>query len=173
LIQYLKGNQEEEDRALLRGEKGPAQMAVEHCKGVDIPPFSPILIVVPSSLVENWTNELKLWGHFSVAIFRGSDRGLALERVRAGMDEILICGKGLFDSSSNSLNSVKWKLIVVDEFHEYKVSMYRMIHMLKWRVMLFRNFLCSYFHSLLHVLKYGKNGKTVAYNCVRKVCSLQ
>jgi SNF2 family DNA or RNA helicase len=125
LIQYLKDNQESGDRALLRGEKASAQMAVEHCEGVDISLWAPILIVVPSSLVENWTNEFKLWGHFSVAIFRGSDRCLALERVRAGMDEILICGKGLFDSSINSLNSVKWKLIVVDEFHEYKVSLYR------------------------------------------------
>jgi SNF2 family DNA or RNA helicase len=81
-----------------------------------------IMIVVPPSVIANWQNELDEWGHFGVAVYQDKGRDTALDRVRIGIDEILICGKSLFSrkDSFEALNAIKWRLIVIDEFHEYK-----------------------------------------------------
>jgi DNA repair and recombination protein RAD54B len=42
--------------------------------------------------------------------------------VRVGIDDILLCGKSMLSQKEffPPLLSVSWKLIVVDEYHEYK-----------------------------------------------------
>jgi len=88
-----------------------------------LPKWAPILIVVPPSVIDNWKNELNAWGHFAVSEFQGDHRMKSLERVKNGMDEILICGKSLFahrNGGFDSINEIPWKLVIVDEFHEYK-----------------------------------------------------
>ncbi|KAL7451003.1 hypothetical protein ACHAWC_002844, partial [Mediolabrus comicus] len=83
---------------------------------VGLPDFAPILVIVPPSVAQNW-------GHFNVApIYGGSSREKALDRIKTGLDFILIVGKSIFSRADDfdALNTVNWKLIIVDEFHEYK-----------------------------------------------------
>jgi len=82
----------------------------------------PILLICPPSVISNWINEFKSWGHFAVETFQGNDRAVALNRVKIGQSEVLLCGKSLFSKEScfSLLKSVQWKLVVVDEYHEFK-----------------------------------------------------
>lgn len=61
-----------------------------------------------------------------MAIFSGPRdvRNQALQKLRDGRAEVLIAAKSLFQeqSSSRDLNEIKWKLVVIDEFHTFKVS---------------------------------------------------
>lgn len=84
--------------------------------------FAPILIIVPPSIISNFLNELNTWGHFAVSVFQGKERMNAIENITNGHDDILIIGKSLLtsDQTINLLQDIQWKLIVVDEFHDYK-----------------------------------------------------
>jgi SNF2 family DNA or RNA helicase len=89
---------------------------------IEQPRFTPILIIVPPSVIDNWQNEFKTWGHFNVGVYKGPSREKALERIQDGRDFILIVGKSLFIRAQDydQLASVQWKLVVVDEYHEFK-----------------------------------------------------
>lgn len=91
--------------------------------------YAPILVIVPPSVIENWLSEFETWGHFAVSKFHGPSRSLALESIRNGWDEIMVCGKSVFSQAEDveAIKMIPWKLIVVDEFHQYKV---RCIHVL-------------------------------------------
>jgi SNF2 family DNA or RNA helicase len=75
-----------------------------------------------SSVIDNWKREFESWGHFAVSLYQGSERVNELERVRVGINDIMICGKALFvdDANLTKMEKVPWKLIIVDEFHEFK-----------------------------------------------------
>lgn len=84
--------------------------------------FSPCLIVVPPSVITNWSNEFNTWGHFAVSTFQDKEkRAEVLDQVKTGMNDVMICGRALFTrpESFAAIKSVEWKMIVVDEFHEY------------------------------------------------------
>ena len=59
------------------------------------------------------------WGHFAVSVYQGADKGKQLERVRVGINDIMICGRSIFFDDAY-IADIPWKLIIVDEFHEYK-----------------------------------------------------
>ena len=119
----LQKREENKHQALLTGfgiKNDPAGGAA--LDDIEPPRFSPILIIVPSSVVANWQNEFKTWGHFNVAVYSGANREKALERIKDGLDFILIAGKSLFTRACDfdQLATVEWKLVVVDEYHEFK-----------------------------------------------------
>jgi len=74
------------------------------------------------SVLTNWENEFETWGYFAVASYRDKDRATALNRVKIGMDDILLCPKSMLSQKRcfDELLTVKWTLVVIDEFHEYK-----------------------------------------------------
>jgi len=74
------------------------------------------------SVIANWKRELDTWGHFAVSIYQGSEKEKQLYDIRDGINDIMICGKALFIDKAHfaSIGEVPWKLIIVDEFHEFK-----------------------------------------------------
>jgi SNF2 family DNA or RNA helicase len=88
----------------------------------DLAQWAPVLIVVPPSIIQNWTHDFDMWGHFSIAVYQGTGRMKALESIQRGVAEVLICPKSLFmmPSDFRKLSAVPFKLIIVDEFHQFK-----------------------------------------------------
>ena len=111
---------EQTKNALLYGESISKIHAKTPC--TDSKSFGPVLIIVPSSVIKNWNNEFETWGHFAVSTYHGVDKSNALNRIKTGFDDILICGKPTVQSERGveELLLVPWKLVVVDEFHDYK-----------------------------------------------------
>ena len=80
------------------------------------------LVIVLPNVIENGSNEFKTWWFFAVAIVQNKDRALALERIRNRMDDITMCGWLIFiqNDSSEVVKNICWKIIVINEFYEYK-----------------------------------------------------
>ena len=79
------------------------------------------LILGCNSVISNWEIEFKRWGYFSVASYRGPQKAQALDRVMIGLHDVLLCGKSMLSPKNyQPLLNVQWKLVVIDEFHEYK-----------------------------------------------------
>ena len=109
------------EEALRNGEI--LRLDVDLASEVGVPAWSPILIVVPPSITENWRREFETWGHFAVSVYEsGPGREEALESVRFGRSEVLICTKSCFQQEfvSEALCEINWKLVIVDEFHNFK-----------------------------------------------------
>lgn len=88
------------------------------------PKNTPILIIVPSSVAENWNNEFKTWGHFNVCKFESAKKEECCANIKDGLDYILIIAKSLFTRAEifGMINEIHWKLVLIDEYHEYKNS---------------------------------------------------
>ena len=93
----------------------------EIAQDLDLPRWAPILILVPPSIVPNWINDFNSWGHFGIELYeKGRER--ALDRIKQGYSEILICRKSVFMKRADfkEISSVRWKMVVVDEMHLFK-----------------------------------------------------
>lgn len=88
----------------------------------DYPSFAPVLIISPCSVMTNWVEDFKTWGHFSVAVFQGKGREAALESIENGLAEVLVCGDSVFNNNENfnKLRELSFRAIIVDEFHKAK-----------------------------------------------------
>ena len=84
--------------------------------------MSPILIVIPAGVVDNWREALQVWGHFSFIVYRGSGRENLITQVVNNQAEIALCPESVFSQHNDVeiLNQARWKLIIVDEFHKFK-----------------------------------------------------
>jgi DNA excision repair protein ERCC-6-like 2 len=93
-------------------------------KKLQLPDIMPILLIVPVAVIDNWDYEFTIWGHFRVAVYRGgSIRYEALKSIELGSSEVLLCGHSLFSAENDYelIEKIPWKLVVVDEFHMFKV----------------------------------------------------
>lgn len=88
------------------------------------PSWAPVLITAPNSVVTNWVEDFKTWGNFSVAVYQGKEREAALESIENGMAEVLICGHSMLQSDNRfrDLFGANWKIVIVDEFHQFKTE---------------------------------------------------
>lgn len=78
----------------------------------------PCLVVAPSSVVANWGNELRTWGHFMFKCCHGKESvEQALEELRNGHLEVLVIGYSQMTINVSGLASVTWSAVFFDEGH--------------------------------------------------------
>ncbi|CAN0896793.1 Switch 2 [Linum grandiflorum] len=80
----------------------------------------PVLIICPSSVIQNWEIEFSKWSTFNVAMYHGSNRDSVLEKVVALEVEILITSFDTYRIHGNILSEIKWEVVIVDEAHRLK-----------------------------------------------------
>jgi SNF2 family DNA or RNA helicase len=87
-----------------------------------LPEWCPVLIVIPKSVADGWLKTFSEWGHFSVALYDGSNRSEAINSVIHGISEIMICSMAMLARRDDFelISAISWKLVVVDEFHQFK-----------------------------------------------------
>jgi SNF2 family DNA or RNA helicase len=92
-------------------------------KTLGLSPWHPVLIIVPPTILESWKSKgFEVFSHFSVATYSSTRKTEVLDAVRYGAVDILLCPKSQFQSDEHArvLNQINWKLVVIDEFHNYK-----------------------------------------------------
>ncbi|GKY93153.1 hypothetical protein MPSEU_000283300 [Mayamaea pseudoterrestris] len=113
--------QDEKDFAIQNGRLPPQDYSQLDLEAVNTPAWAPILLLVPTNIVDHWKSDLDLWGHFGVAIYRSGGPKLAplIESIQLGTSEILLCSTSMFTQAAtlDELKRVEWKLIVIDELH--------------------------------------------------------
>ena len=119
----LKAIRAQREQALLQGRMITVNTLEDWKMDLNMPDWYPVLIIVPPTTLQNWRNEFASWTHFGVAAYIGEGRDQALEKVRRGSAEVLLTAKSLFmqQAGFKELNTIPWKLVIIDEFHLFKV----------------------------------------------------
>jgi SNF2 family DNA or RNA helicase len=118
---HMQAFQLQVDEALSKGEVVEEDDDVWR-KTLNLSPWHPALVIVPPSVLEAWKQSFELFSHFSVSVFSSKTGTKAVQAVRFGSSDVLLCPKSLFQSDIHFkiIISIKWKLVVIDEFHNYK-----------------------------------------------------
>ena len=87
-----------------------------------LPAWAPVMIIAPSSILDNWRTDSKTWGHFQMSIYESRNKYSGLMEVRIGASEILLVSHKLFEMEGHfkEICELRWKLIIVDEHHKLK-----------------------------------------------------
>ncbi|XP_065876796.1 switch 2 [Euphorbia lathyris] len=80
----------------------------------------PVLIICPTSVIQNWEIEFSRWANFNVSIYHGANRELIFEKLGAGGVEILITSFDTYRIHGSILSECKWEIVIVDEAHRLK-----------------------------------------------------
>lgn len=84
--------------------------------------YPKVLIVCPSSLIENWMQELEKWGWWYVFKYHGSksDKENALNAAEKGSLEIMITNYETYRINAMEINEIEWDAVIADECHKIK-----------------------------------------------------
>lgn len=80
----------------------------------------PVLIVCPTSVIQNWEIEFSRWSSFAISICHGANRDSIFEKLQANGVEVLITSFDTYRLHGNILSEVKWEVVIVDEAHRLK-----------------------------------------------------
>ncbi|KDP24110.1 hypothetical protein JCGZ_25767 [Jatropha curcas] len=80
----------------------------------------PVLIICPTSVIQNWEIEFSRWANFSVSLYHGANRDLILEKLEAGGAKILITSFDTYRIHGSILSEIEWEIVIVDEAHRLK-----------------------------------------------------
>ena len=79
------------------------------------------LVIVPTSLLTNWQNEVARFAPvLSVEIYHGSKRALSGEGAGAARPDVLLTTYGVARAESARLKALPWRIVVVDEAQNLK-----------------------------------------------------
>lgn len=78
------------------------------------------LIVCPSGLMPNWTNELNRWGWWKIEVCHGSGRDDTLRAARNGAIEVMLTTYNTYKNCQDQINLVEWDVVIADECHQIK-----------------------------------------------------
>jgi SNF2 family DNA or RNA helicase len=113
--------QDERDYAVRNGRLPPQDFSQLDLEFIKKPAWAPILLLVPTNIVDHWKSDINLWGHFAVSIYRSGGAKLTplIESIQMGISEILLCSTSMFQQKATlvGLKQVEWKLIIIDELH--------------------------------------------------------
>lgn len=79
-----------------------------------------IIIVCPTTLIENWKSELERWGWWKVSIYHDAGKDDALRAASNGAVEVMITTYFTYEKNQDKVNAVEWDAVVADEFHQVK-----------------------------------------------------
>ncbi|CAM8958840.1 unnamed protein product [Rhodiola kirilowii] len=80
----------------------------------------PVLIICPTSVIQNWEIEFSKWSNFNVSVCHGASRELIFDKLEALAVEILITSFDTYRIHGNVLSKIQWEMVVVDEAHRLK-----------------------------------------------------
>nr|XP_043616478.1 switch 2 isoform X2 [Erigeron canadensis] len=89
-------------------------------KGNETEKKGPVLIICPSSVIQNWESEFSKWSTFNVAIYHGTNRDIIFEKIKSHGVEILITSFDIYRIHENILSVVNWEIAIIDEAHRLK-----------------------------------------------------
>lgn len=76
------------------------------------------LLIVPTTLIDNWTQEMDQWGYMEVAVAKDKKSvPEAVDRAINGRIDVLVLNLELVRDSVQLLNSAPWAVVVLDEAH--------------------------------------------------------
>lgn len=110
------------DKALCSGDIVVEDNIEEWKMSQALSPWHPVMIIVPPTICDTWKRAFQEFSHFSVSLYRGKDRAEALKSIIFGSADILLVPKSAFqdDHRYSELEIVKWKMVIIDEFHNFK-----------------------------------------------------
>ncbi|KAF2669289.1 hypothetical protein BT63DRAFT_432944 [Microthyrium microscopicum] len=82
--------------------------------------YPKVLIICPTTLVDNWKSELETWGYWQVDEYAGSAKEDVLSAAKSGSVEIVITSYDLYRRNHDAINFIDWDCVVADECHKIK-----------------------------------------------------
>ncbi|KAI6524262.1 hypothetical protein MCOR10_004952 [Pyricularia oryzae] len=79
-----------------------------------------VLVVCPSSVMENWRQELARWGWWKVESYHGPGKDDVLDTAKSGRLEVMLTTPATYRLQKERVNTVSWDAVVVDECHNIK-----------------------------------------------------
>ncbi|KAG9153877.1 hypothetical protein Leryth_005983 [Lithospermum erythrorhizon] len=70
----------------------------------------PVLIVGPSSVIQNWLDEFSKWSTFDVSIYHGPNRDVIFRKLEANGVEVLITSFDTYRIHGSILSQIQWEI---------------------------------------------------------------
>ena len=99
---------------------GGRMVAEDETYAPDYSTSAPVLIVCPSSLLDNWGNEFTRWGTFRVIKLRGKNVDSGLASIISGQNEVAIVSYNTLQTKVERMIQIPWHLVIFDEAHRLK-----------------------------------------------------
>ena len=126
------------DQALRIGEVVDENIEGWKQISLSLSPWNPVMIIVPPTIMDTWKNAFNMFSHFSVSFYSGKTKTNAIDSMLYGNTDILLVPKSVFQNEIHfaELEKVQWKLVIIDEFHNFKNHKAKIsIHLRKLKIL--------------------------------------